>query len=425
VTDPRGGRGTDYRVDDPGVNGRGGLLLIPTIVPTSHREWTQFLGRTARQDRRGQFCAVLCAGDYGVLSAKYGQAMPETGMEAVDAVLCWGDQEVAGRIRGSAALYNCGLRVNELCEEVFGRRPELLRDPIARERLVDVCQRLRWMSVREVDEAFARMQGFDPLSVRSEARDLGPPSTSPPTTQGSLVPSSGDLRLPSKGWVDPSAMVVPAQPAAPKVVVFCLDWSLSMLSQDTGTSLSRFETCVACVRRILWDQVRDCDLVGVVGFGGRVHIVAMPALKGHAGQKLDSLLASMQAETLGGTCFFDAVAQSLQILGQSRVASAEASRWLVCLTDGDDLGSDKANAEGQIVTRMLQDGVVSNLNMVMITVGKLKEKNTRSIDSWVAEVGAAGGIGRHLSEKNAAAISVAFDVVAECLAAEVGGATEC
>lgn len=41
--------------------------------------------------------------------------------------------------KGSAALYNCGVRVNELCEEVFGKRPEILRDPHARERLVDVC----------------------------------------------------------------------------------------------------------------------------------------------------------------------------------------------------------------------------------------------------------------------------------------------
>lgn len=73
VTDPRGGRGTDYRVDDPSVDAQGGLLVIPTAVPTSQREWTQFLGRTARQDRRGQFCAVLCEADYSALSAKFGE----------------------------------------------------------------------------------------------------------------------------------------------------------------------------------------------------------------------------------------------------------------------------------------------------------------------------------------------------------------
>ncbi|CAK0853073.1 unnamed protein product [Prorocentrum cordatum] len=85
VTDPRGGRGTDYRVDDPGVDGRGGLLLIPTIVPTSQREWIQFLGRTARQDRRGQFCTVLCETDYRGLSARFGQTLPVgNGLEAVE-----------------------------------------------------------------------------------------------------------------------------------------------------------------------------------------------------------------------------------------------------------------------------------------------------------------------------------------------------
>eukprot|EP00434_Breviolum_minutum_P010950 symbB.v1.2.009656.t1/scaffold593.1/size185935/7 len=141
VTDRRGGRGTDYRVDDSDVDGGGGLLLIPAVVPTSQREWTQFLGRTARQDRRGQFCAVLCAKDYATLSSKYKEPMPQggCGLEPVQMVLHWGDLETAERIKGSAALYNCGVRVNELCEEVFGKRQKLLRDPAARERLVDVC----------------------------------------------------------------------------------------------------------------------------------------------------------------------------------------------------------------------------------------------------------------------------------------------
>jgi len=447
VTDPRGGRGTDYRVDDPVVDAQGGLLLIPTAVPTSQREWTQFLGRTARQDRHGQFCAVLCASDYAALSAKYGEPLPEgsggTSLDAVEAVIRWGDREVAGRIRASAALYNCGVRVNELCEELFGRRPELLRDPAAREHLVEICQRLRWMSVREVDETAARIPDFQPARITTEARDLGRP-VEPPAKTGAGSVDVVSARAPTSASAAPAAAASGAKGAGamvslraggglpqstidgpPKVVIFCLDWSLSMLSQDTGTNLTRFGTCVACIRRILRDQVRNQDLVGVVGFGAQVETVVLPTAKGVGGAQVDAQIASLQAQMLGGTCFFDAVSQCLQQLGQAGLAPPEAPRWLVCLTDGDDLGSRRENMGGELVTRALETSPPANLNMVMITVGKLKEKNLRVIDGWVDRVAAAGGFAQHLSERNAAAITSAFSVVAECLSADVGGATEC
>ncbi|CAE8696196.1 unnamed protein product, partial [Polarella glacialis] len=81
VTDRRGGRGTDYRVDNPDVDAEGGLLLIPAVVPSSQREWIQFLGRTARQDRRGQYCAVLCSKDYATPSSKFGEQLPIAGRD--------------------------------------------------------------------------------------------------------------------------------------------------------------------------------------------------------------------------------------------------------------------------------------------------------------------------------------------------------
>lgn len=75
------------------------------------------------------------------------------------------------------------------------------------------------------------------------------------------------------------------------------------------------------------------------------------------------------------------------------------------------------------ITAMPQEA--ENLNVVMITVGRLKERNIEVIDGWVERVASAGGFAQHLSESNASAITSAFSVVAECLAAEVGGATEC
>jgi len=74
---------------------------------------------------------------------------------------------------------------------------------------------------------------------------------------------------------------------------------------------------------------------------------------------------------------------------------------------------------------MVQQGFPPHLNMAMITVGHLQEQNVRIIQSWTERVAASGGLGKHLPEKDAGQIAEAFNVVAECLAAEVGGATEC
>jgi len=431
VADPRAARGTDYRVDDHSVDAHGGLLLLPTAVPTSRREWTQFLGRTARQDCRGQFCCVLCEEDYSILSRKCSENLPVDGSTAaVEAVLRWGDREAEERIQSSAALYNCGLRMNELCEKLFAHHNHILEQPEAREQLVEACQRYKWMCVHEIDEAFRRLPNFEPSRVPSQAQDLGRPLE----RVGSLRRSNTDLhsrsvRSLSRGaggscsssYTPVSTKCTPK--GLPKVVVFCLDWSASMMSKDTGTGMSRFELCLARVQRIMREQVSDCDLVGVVVFGPDVQIVFPPTAKGHGGKVLEIRIAGLRPQTTGGTRFFDAVAQCLQLLMQS--PPPEAKRWLICLTDGDDLGSHPQNSRGEVVGRMLSSGALRHLNMVVITVGALKAINTQIVNSWAERVHATGGVGRHLPERDAAAMDKAFDVVEECLAVEVDGAMEC
>jgi len=198
-----------------------------------------------------------------------------------------------------------------------------------------------------------------------------------------------------------------------------------MMSRDTGTPLSRFETCVQCVQGILQQQVRDCDFVGVVVFGPSVQLVVPPTAKGQGGAMLQASIAGLRPQMAGGTCFFDAVAQCLHLLKQFRSIPADGRRWLVCLTDGDDLGSQQHNARGELVSRMLANGPPPNLNLLAVTVGALKAVNVHIINSWVDRVSKAGGVGRHLLERDAATISRAFGVVAECLAKELGGAVEC
>lgn len=408
VTDRRGGRGTDYRVDDEEVNDAGGLLLIPTFVPESRREWTQFLGRTARQDRRGQYCAVLCSADYPT-HVREQISNGRLGLNAVEFILSSGDKDVAQRIQASAALYNSGVRVNELCEDILARRRELLLQPAARELLVESCQRVRWMSVAEIDGAFGRLPGFDPQQIPTEAADLGRPE----------APANGYSQSLGVGRSF-------AAPVAPKVIIFCLDWSCSMKSRDTRGPLNRFETCVRAIQGILSEQVKDADLVGIVCFGPTVQTIMAPSPKGTAGKSLSLRLASLKPQEAGGTCFFDAVLKCLNMLSQRGIAPPGASRWLVCLTDGDDLGSSRGNTRGELVSRALLSGsFAAELNMIMITVGSLKLENVHVIQSWVNHISSAGGKGLHLGDKDASGISKAFDVVAEYLAGEVGGATEC
>eukprot|EP00931_Biecheleriopsis_adriatica_P069122 TRINITY_DN42_c0_g2_i1.p1 TRINITY_DN42_c0_g2~~TRINITY_DN42_c0_g2_i1.p1 ORF type:complete len:2307 (-),score=416.85 TRINITY_DN42_c0_g2_i1:215-7135(-) len=64
ITDGKGGRGTDYRCDDPAVEKQGGLMLILVNPPTNVRDFVQWLGRTARQGNPGQFIILFTADKY-------------------------------------------------------------------------------------------------------------------------------------------------------------------------------------------------------------------------------------------------------------------------------------------------------------------------------------------------------------------------
>mmetsp|Transcript_102129 Transcript_102129/g.284513 ORF Transcript_102129/g.284513 Transcript_102129/m.284513 type:complete len:199 (-) Transcript_102129:151-747(-) len=197
-----------------------------------------------------------------------------------------------------------------------------------------------------------------------------------------------------------------------------------MMSRDTGGPMTRFEMCVKCVQQILQKQVRDQDYTGIVCFGPQVATIVAPTRKDTGSTLLRTKIAGLRPQTAGGTQFFDAVNECLQLLNKSDLSRPDASRWLVCLTDGDDLGSKRDNNQGQLVSRSLDAGVPPNLNMVMITVGALKREMTTTITSWVDKVKSRGGFAQLQSEKDAGNITMAFQVVAECLAAEVGGAVE-
>lgn len=265
---------------------------------------------------------------------------------------------------------------------------------------------------------------MEPARVPTEAHDMGRPAEPPAVMATSRLSMGGSLQSPKAGFPQAEVQSPTVTVDVPKVVIFCLDWSASMMSRDTRTPMTRFELCVKSVRQLLQNQVRDSDLVGVVCFGPQVKVVVPPTPKGANIQGLEAKVAGLRPQTAGGTCFYDSVTQCLQLLGRAQV-DPQASRWLICLTDGDDLGSQRENASGQLVSAALQAGGPPNLNMIMITVGPMRPANLHIIGSWVERVKKTGGHGQLIAQKDAAQISMAFQVVAECLAGEAGGATEC
>merc|ERR1719183_989609 len=104
------------------------------------------------------------------------------------------------------------------------------------------------MSVKEIDEAFSKITKFDPSAVPTSARDLGRPAE--PSGDGVMVygDRDGPNALISKEAFGRKASFSAAPPSShtlglktqepkvevPRFVVFCLDWSASMMSQDTG-----------------------------------------------------------------------------------------------------------------------------------------------------------------------------------------------
>lgn len=111
VTTAEGGRGHDFRVVDPAIDEKGGLMLILTWVPWSEREWIQFLGRTGRQDHAGQYAVLLNAEDEQVWSGLADRRSDETPAQAI---LRRADQETARALHGKGEEVEKGRLMHKL-----------------------------------------------------------------------------------------------------------------------------------------------------------------------------------------------------------------------------------------------------------------------------------------------------------------------
>ena len=121
VSDPFGGRGQDYTVLKEEVDKAGGIMVICTAIPESQREWVQWLGRTARSDRRGQFSVVLLK-DSSPLKDIDPKVLAEHAAGAgtykpslIDVLLEKRDQNIKTKLDTLAPELAHGMRMHEVC----------------------------------------------------------------------------------------------------------------------------------------------------------------------------------------------------------------------------------------------------------------------------------------------------------------------
>ena len=143
VTDKFGGRGHDFQVIDKESNANGGMLVIATSIP-DEREWIQWKGRTARQDRPGQFIVVLNEKAKPFDDAKHkklkerlrklgdrpaGQREPAEENAKVELLLEISDEGIGEKLKAFELEQSQGEKLNELTERYYKSKPRGYDDP--------------------------------------------------------------------------------------------------------------------------------------------------------------------------------------------------------------------------------------------------------------------------------------------------------
>eukprot|EP00928_Gymnodinium_smaydae_P087193 TRINITY_DN71500_c0_g1_i1.p1 TRINITY_DN71500_c0_g1~~TRINITY_DN71500_c0_g1_i1.p1 ORF type:complete len:1425 (-),score=377.94 TRINITY_DN71500_c0_g1_i1:98-3829(-) len=393
VTDPRGGRGTDYRITDLDADANGGLTLLLQHVPKQSRDWIQYLGRTARQGCRGQWTAVLNRKDYVELLA--GTCQELTPENAVSVILGLGDSETKAKIDHIHGQYHRGLRMNELCEQLSERN--LVQSDESRACLAELCSHYEHMSLAQINDHAKAIRGLKPSEIATDATEVGPD-----------VPATA----PSMGEPSPRSAC-----GAQKSVALLLDRSSSMCSNDAN-GRTRFEVCRGCIVDIFDKNVDDSDFIGLYTFEDKVRECFPLTEKGPMREELRSRICQLPKPD-GLTRFHDGV---LECLLKLRDAPAVCrSKFLVALTDGDDNMSE-SQPNGEKVTSLLEQGI-DGLNLVVITCGRsVKPRLVDTIRRWTETVEAQGGIGLYIPADRPAQLVEVFAKVADVIDAE--GETE-
>jgi len=170
VTDKFGGRGHDFQVVDKEANANGGMLVIATSIP-DEREWIQWKGRTARQDRPGQFYVILdetskpfSEPNHKKLAAKL-RALANTPSKApkdgsqpplpqdamVELLLDVADEGIGEKLKTFEGEQATGEKLNELTELYYKAHPRSYDDVWPQEKYIKTDAVLRRILTDETE----------------------------------------------------------------------------------------------------------------------------------------------------------------------------------------------------------------------------------------------------------------------------------
>jgi hypothetical protein len=151
ITTAEGGRGHDYRVVDPKIDEKGGLLLILTWVPWSEREWVQFLGRTSRQDHVGQYAVFLDGEDDRVQDGTQDQRSDEN---LIQTMLRIGDEDAVDTFERTAEEVQKGRVMHRLTSRfwILEKQGNLTKDQIWQWKRL--CEQYMDFECDEIQEKF-------------------------------------------------------------------------------------------------------------------------------------------------------------------------------------------------------------------------------------------------------------------------------
>jgi len=415
VTDASGGRGTDYKIYDSEADKLGGLLIIVMKLPLSSREWTQYQGRTARQDRRGQMCAVLCSQDYMDETEDDGTALPGDAYRralhddayrgrpwaapdadvAVAQIMAFGTQYSRKALLESQHDLVAGWRAHELCE-LACQPPNVL--PREKEEYI------KWIK----SYRFAELSDFAKEAQRLFLGAAEIPACSLPTK---YIESYKPETRPDQG----------------RAVVFALDKSGSMNLDKSGSintrdhpdrkQEARLEICKEHAEKLLTNDVEDEDVIGLLLFDHQLHWQGKPTLVKEGRASLSAEIKGASAER-GGTALRDAIAaavEKLDVISQQKAWQASRS-ILIVLTDGAD---GHSNYGVDDLAKKLEhfSGTV-----LLITVGLSNAELTSfepAFEKWQAALG-GGDRARHL-KADWENVDAAFEKVREVLDEEIAG----
>ena len=400
VTDWFGGRGHDFDCMDERANAAGGMLVITTSVPDA-REWTQWKGRTARQDRPGQYMVVLSAEEEPFrseagLAEALGASAPN---EAVAALLERKDTSIRESLLSFEAQQARGAWQNELCERYYCERP----------RAADAC----WPSV-------------DARATDLRLRDL----LRVPFGTGEKLKDAASARLgitlegpPAQwGWRDSDAFGI--EPKRKEMaVIFLIDRTYEKFLQKV----------VDAVLKVYDTHLEEDDLVGYYGLGDG-WIFEMER-KGERPAALREQIAT-SVEKRGDPHVYSSIEKCVGWLSE---VDERYAKWLVVLTDTADFectneknafdagSAERAKGAAQRLIGSMREQ--SGLNLVLIDAHELGNFNAKHSmwPTWHAlskqltdEVG-DGNMGLNIQAAEESQIDEAFDKVAGAMQ---GGAAE-